>query len=57
LSALNLSDDEKKVYATVAARLEEHFVVRRNVIFERAQFNKRDQSEEETADAYITNIV
>ena len=33
LSALNLSDDEQKVYPTVTAHFEEHFVLRRNIIW------------------------
>jgi len=56
LSVLHLSDDEQTLYATATARCEEHFVIRRKILFERAQFNKRDQSEEETAEAHITNL-
>jgi len=56
LSELNLSDDDQQVYTTVAACFEEHFIVQHNIIFERAQFNKQDQGEEEAADAYITTL-
>jgi len=56
LSALHLSDDELKVYATVAARFEAHLVVRRNIVFERSQFNNRDQGKDESAEAYITTL-
>ena len=42
--------------ATVLERLERHFVVRRNVIFERAKFNLRHQEEKETVDSFITAL-
>ena len=37
-------------------KFDEHFKVWRNVIFKRAQFNKRDQLEGETAEEYITAL-
>ena len=36
------------------AKFKEHFKVRRNVIYERAHFNKRDQKEGESVKEYIT---
>ena len=51
----SLSDDDK-MYETVKAKFESHFVKRRNVIYERAMFNKRKQEEGETVDSFITSL-
>jgi hypothetical protein len=55
-ASFNLSADDAKVYDTVKTRLEEHFVVNRNVIFERAQFNVRKQMEGESAETFIVAL-
>lgn len=39
LTSLNLSDEEASEYDALKAKLDAHFVVRRNVIFKRAKFN------------------
>ena len=54
--SFGLSDDDKKKYKTVKAKFESHFVKRRNVIYERAMFNKRKQEEGETVDSFITSL-
>jgi len=54
--SLVLTVDKMKAYATVTKRLNDYFVARRNIIFEQAQFNKRDQQDGESADAYITVV-
>ena len=46
--------EERKVYSGVLKSLDNHFIVRRNVIFERARFNQRNQLADETSDNYIT---
>ena len=46
----------RKKYSKVIEKLDAHFKVRRNVIFERARFNKRDQLESESAEEYITAL-
>ena len=56
LSLLGLSDDEKKSYDTVKAKLEGHFVRRRNLIYERARFNQRRQEEGESVDSFVTSL-
>lgn len=56
LSSFGLSDDEKKVYETVKGKFEAYFVKRRNVIFERAKFNRRSQKDGESADSFITAL-
>ena len=56
LTSTGITEDERKVYATVLAKFDGYFKVRRNVIFERARFNRRNQEEGETAEKYITEL-
>ena len=56
LCSLRLSEDDKKVYETVKSKLEQHFVKRRNIIFERAKFNGRRQKEGESVASFITDL-
>ena len=56
LSSFGLSDADKKKYDTVLEKFEGHFVQRKNVIFERAKFNKREQGEAEPVDAFVTDL-
>ena len=56
LCSLGLSDDEKKVYATVKTKFESHFVKCRNVIFERCKLNQRKQEEGESVISFITAL-
>ena len=56
LTALNLSEEEMSEYEMLRNRLDSHFIVRRNVIFERAKFNQRQQEVGETADCFITAL-
>ncbi len=41
-------------YDAVMEKFDAHFKVRRNVIFERARFNRRSQREGESIEQYIT---
>ena len=52
LSSTKISTEDDKVIG----KFDEHFKVRKNVIFERARLNKRDQLEGETAEEYITTL-
>ena len=45
---------EQQTYDTVTKKFEDHFVKRRNIIFERARFNQRRQEDGETAASFIT---
>lgn len=45
-----------KKFAKVLEKFDRHFDVRKNVIFERARFNKRNQLDGETAEEYITAL-
>ena len=50
LRSTNITEDERKVYSTVLEKLNGFFHVRKNIIFERAKFNRRCQLVGETAD-------
>ena len=56
LTSFKLSTLQQKQYHTVKTKFDEHFVVRRNVIFERAKFNRRHQEDGETVDTFITAL-
>ena len=56
LQSFNLTDEEAKKYSTVKANYENHFVKRRNTIYERAKFNRRKQEDGETVDEFITDL-
>ena len=54
LSTTNITADNHKRYQKVLEKFDEFFAVRRNIIFERARFNKRTQQQGKTAEDYIT---
>ena len=56
LTSSNITEDNKKNYDEVIAKFKEFFRIRRNVIFERARFNRRNQLEEESIEQYITAL-
>lgn len=56
VTSLRMTEEEAGEYVTVKQKLERHFVVRRNVIFERAKFNQRQQEQGETVDSFITSL-
>ena len=56
LASMNVSAEDRKKYQEVIGKLDSYFRVRRNVIFERARFNRRSQKEGETAEQYITEL-
>lgn len=56
ITSLALTEEEEEDFDVVIDRLERHFVVRRNVIFERAKFNQRQQESGETVDSFITAL-
>ena len=55
-SAIPMTADERKKYDTVKSKLEGHFIIKRNVIFERAKFNLRFQKENESVNNFITDL-
>ena len=54
--SFNLTNDQQKQYDGVKKKFQDHFVIRRNVIFERAKFNMRKQEEGESVDTFITAL-
>ena len=56
LRSLALSEEDRTNYGTVKTKLDNHFLQRRNTIFERARFNRRRQEEGEPVDAFITAL-
>ena len=54
LTSTNISEEDRKKYNAVVAKFDSFFNVRRNIIYERARFNRRDQLEGESAEQYIT---
>ena len=49
VQSLGLTVEDQKKYDEVKKRLEDFFIIKRNVIFERAKFNLRSQQENETS--------
>ena len=56
LTSTNITEDDRKKYATVLAKFDAFFQVRKNVIFERARFNRRNQLEGQSIEQYITAL-
>ena len=56
LRSFKLSEEDAKHYETVVGKFEQHFVRRRNVIYERARFNQRSQEPGESANTFITAL-
>ena len=56
-NSFNLSAENKKKFKPVKERFDKYFIVRRNVIYERAKFNLRVQQEGEPVDSYITSLI
>eukprot|EP00794_Sanderia_malayensis_P016472 gene16472-18109_t len=56
LASLKLTGEERKSYKTVKEKFDNHFVIKRNVIYERAKFNMRSQKDGEPVDSFITDL-
>ena len=56
LQSFGMSEAVKKKYSAVKQKFEGHFIIKRNVIFERARFNMRVQCEGELVDNFITDL-
>ena len=56
LQSFGMSEADKKKYSAVKQKFEGHFIIKRNVIFERARFNMRIQCEGESVDNFITDL-
>lgn len=53
LMSTNATEEEQKDYDLVIGKFDSFFKVRRNVIFERARFNRRNQQPGESSEQYI----
>lgn len=56
LTSMHLSPEDAADYEVVKQRLNDHFIARRNVIFERAKFNQRQQAVGESVDHFIMEL-
>ena len=56
LQSTNATAEDRATYRGVCAKLDAFFRVRRNIIYERARFNRRVQQEEESAEQYIVSL-
>ena len=54
--ANDIFDENKKRNAKVKEKFDHHFIVRRNVIFERAKFNKRKQEDSENVENFVSSL-
>ncbi len=50
---LPLTEEERKLYAAVTEAFNKYCDSKRNIIFERASFNKRNQEPEESVESFI----
>ena len=51
-----LNDEESQDYPTVKEKFETYFVVKKNIIYERAKFNSRVQEDNESVSEFITHL-
>ena len=56
VKSFSFAGGDKKKYAKVKEKFDQHFIIKRNVIFERAKFNMRKQEPSEPVDAFITDL-
>ena len=56
LASTNPSREETQAYDAVMLKFDSFFKIRKNVIFERARFNRRKQLGGESAEQYITHL-
>ncbi|UYV62687.1 K02A2.6-like [Cordylochernes scorpioides] len=56
LILFNLSEAQINDYKLVVSKFQGYFIGKRNVIYERAKFNRRSQGETEPVEEFITNL-
>lgn len=56
LDFTNATAEERESYETVIGKFDSYFKVRKNVIYERARFNRRSQLQGESAEQYIMEL-
>ena len=50
------NDEESQDYTTVKEKFETYFVVKKNIIYERAKFNSRVQEDNESVSEFIMHL-
>jgi len=56
LASFQLSDADKKKFAVVLKNFDDHFIGKRNVVYERARFGMRNQEEGESIERFVTAL-
>ena len=56
LTSTAITDEDRKKYDGVMKKFDEFFSVRKNLIFEHAKFNRRNQKEDESAVLYNSTL-
>ena len=56
LASTNIGEEDRKKYDSVLAKFDSFFSVRKNVIIERAKFNKRSQLPDEPVEQFIASL-
>ena len=56
LATFGLTNDDSKKFDVVKDKFDGYFVKRRNIIYERAKFNQREQETGEPVDSFITDL-
>ena len=56
LSTFGLTDTQKKEYKTIKDKFFEFFIAKRNIVYERAKFNRRKQEDNESVDGFVTDL-
>jgi hypothetical protein len=55
-ASFELNDENKNKNTKMKENFDNHFIVRRNVIFERAKFNKRKQKDSKNVENCVTSL-
>ena len=56
LSSMNVTAEERGSYVAVLKKFNDFFKVRKNIIFERTRFNRREQRDGESVEQYISEL-
>ena len=56
LDTTRISEDDRTKYKKVVEEFDKYFKVKKNVIYEHARFNQRNQLLDEPADHFITEV-
>ena len=56
LNSFKLNATQLKEYKTIKEKIDSYFVVRRNIIYERAKFNRRVQNHNKSVEEFINSL-